>query len=130
MKYLMLCEDTNEKTIINLLLNANKLKISRDDLVGLTPYNVRQLSNPTIKSVLKMYNQSVIVIRVGDTQRENFSIPNDLKKIVSKEQVFKYCTLPELEILLIINEGMYKEFIKSNEKKPKHSQREILYIIN
>jgi len=43
MKYLVLCEGTNEKTIINLLLDANKLRIKRDDLVGLTPYNVRYL---------------------------------------------------------------------------------------
>ena len=73
MKYLVLCEGTNEKTIINLLLDANKLKIKRDDLVGLTPYNVRQLSNPTIKSQLKIYNQPVIILRVGDTQREKCS---------------------------------------------------------
>lgn len=49
MKYLILCEGSNEKTIINLLLDANKLKLKRNDLVGLTPYNVRQLSNKKLK---------------------------------------------------------------------------------
>ena len=128
MKYLVLCEGTNEKTIINLLLDANKLKIKRDDLVGLTPYNVRQLSNPTIKSQLKIYNQPVIILRVGDTQREKFPIPTDLRNIVSKDRIIKYCTLPELEILLIINEGMYKQFLKSGEKKPKtYAKRNIIY---
>jgi len=128
MKYLVLCEGTNEKTIINLLLDANKLRIKRDDLVGLTPYNVRQLSNPTIKSQLKIYNQPVIILRIGDTQREKFPIPTDLKNIVSKDRIIKYCTLPELEILLIINEGMYKQFLKSGEKKPKtFAKRNIVY---
>lgn len=128
MKYLLLCEGSNEKTIINLLLDAKKLKITRDDLVGLTPYNVRQLSNPTIKSQLKIYNQPVIVLRVGDTQKDNFPIPNDLKNIVSRDRIKKYCTLPELEILLIINEGMYKQFTKSSEKKPKtFAKKNIIY---
>lgn len=128
MKYLLLCEGSNEKTIINLLLDAKKLKITRDDLVGLIPYNVRQLSNPTIKSQLKIYNQPVIVLRVGDTQKDNFPIPNDLKNIVSRDRIKKYCTLPELEILLIINEGMYKQFTKSSEKKPKtFAKKNIIY---
>lgn len=128
MKYLILCEGTNEKTIINLLLEANKLKIKRDDLIGLTPYNARQLSNPMIVSQLKMYNKPVTVLRIGDTQRERFSIPNELKEIVKKDRIIKYCTLPELEVLLIINEKMYKDFIKSSDKKPKtFAKRNIVY---
>ena len=31
MKYLVMCEGNNEKAIMNLLLDANKLKITRDD---------------------------------------------------------------------------------------------------
>ncbi len=52
MKYLVMCEGNNEKAIMNLLLDANKLKITRDDLIELTPFHVRQLSNPTIISML------------------------------------------------------------------------------
>jgi len=81
MKYLILCEGSNEKTIIDLLLDANKLKIKRDDLIGLVPYNARQLSNPTIKSQLKIYNKPVTILRIGDTQRDILNIPSDLKNI-------------------------------------------------
>lgn len=128
MKYLILCEGSNEELILNMLLDANKLVIKRNDLIGLKPYNVRQLSNPTIKSELRIYNNPVIVYRVGDTQREKFPIPNDLKDLVSKDRIYKYCTLPEFEILLIINEDRYDDFLKSPEKKPKiYAKRNIIY---
>lgn len=128
MKYILLCEGENERVVINLLLDANKLKISRDDLIGLNPYHVRQLSNPTIKSELRIYNRPVIVCRIGDTQRDKFLIPDDLDGIVSKDRIMKYCTLPELEILLIINEGLYHAFMKSTEKKPKSfAKKNIVY---
>lgn len=39
MKYLFLCEGPNERTIINLFLDAKKLKITRDDLIGLGLYH-------------------------------------------------------------------------------------------
>lgn len=119
MKYLVLCEGANEEVIFNLLLDSNKLKIKRDDLLGLRSYSIRQLSNPTIKSQLKMYNREVTILRIGDTQKDKLKIPTDLKHIVSSERIEKYCTLPELEILLIINEGLYSEYLKMRNMKPK-----------
>ena len=127
MKYLVLCEGTNEVCIINLLLKHNKLKFGIDDLVSLKPFNARQLSNPTIKSELRVYNRPVEVLRIGDTQRDKFSIPRDLNDIVSKDRIYKYCTLPELEILIILNEGLYKQFQKSKESPKTFAKRNIIY---
>ena len=67
MKYLILCEGANEELLINILLDAKKLRLTRDDLIGLKPYNARQLTNPTIKSELRIYNNPVTVYRIGDT---------------------------------------------------------------
>ncbi len=127
MKYLILCEGMNEVCIINLLLKYNKLKFKTDDLISLTPFNARQLSNPTIKSNLRVYNRSVVVLRIGDTQRDKFLIPKDLNDIVSKDRIFKFCTLPELEILIIINEGLYKQFQKSKESPKTFAKRNIIF---
>ena len=127
MKYLFLCEGPNERTIINLLLDAKKLKITRDDLIGLGPYHARQLSNPTIKSNLKIYGDKVIVYRIGDTQRDKFIIPNDLKNIVSKDKIFKYCTKPEFEILLIINENLFDKLKKSTVRPKIFAKENIKY---
>ncbi len=37
MKYLVMCEGTNEETIINILLKNDCLKFTIDDLIGLRP---------------------------------------------------------------------------------------------
>ncbi len=127
MKYLILCEGKNEVCIINLLLKYNKLKFKIDDLIALKPFNARQLSNPTIKSELRVYNRPVEIMRIGDTQRDKFSIPRELNNIVFKNKIYKYCTLPELEILLIINEGLYKQYLNSKESPKTFAKRNIIY---
>jgi hypothetical protein len=45
-----MCEGQNEEILLNILLNAEALKFTRDDLIGRRPYPIRQLSNPTIKT--------------------------------------------------------------------------------
>ncbi len=110
MKILILCEGAAEKVAIDLLLDNNKLKITRDDLLGLTPYQARQLTNPTVNNELKNYNNEVIIYRVGDCQNDNFKIPLNLRHIVSKTRIFKYATKPEFEVLLLINEKIYDKY--------------------
>lgn len=118
-----MCEGANEEKLLELLLDSNKLKITRDDLIGRRPYHIRGLDNPYIKSELRRYNKEVLIYRIGDKQNDKIKIPLDLKDIIHKKNIFKYCTKPELEILLIINENKYKEFIKS-KKSPKSFAKE------
>lgn len=128
MKYLLMCEGSNEERLLELLLDNDKLIISRDDLIGRKPYHIRQLNNPFVKTMLKHYNKPVIIYRIGDKQSDKFPIPKDLRNIVSQDRIFKYCTKPELEILLIINEKLYDEFRKSRNKSPKSFAKEnIIY---
>ena len=54
MKLLVMCEGPNEKAVVEMLLGAECLKFSRDDLVGLTVYHARQLTAPVIKTALSM----------------------------------------------------------------------------
>ena len=109
MKYLLMCEGKNEEALVNLLIDNNKLILTREDLIGRKPYNVRQLTHPVIKTEIKHYNDEIIVYRIGDKQSDEVKVPLDLKDYVSKSRIFKFCTKPELEILLIINEGMLKD---------------------
>lgn len=55
MRILLMCEGQNEEVLLNCLLNADALKLTRDDLIGRRPYPIRQLSHPTIKTELKHY---------------------------------------------------------------------------
>lgn len=125
MKILIMCEGKNEETLVNILLDNNKLKFTRDDLIGLRPYNIRQLKHPLIKTELKHYNESILIYRIGDKQNDKLVIPLELKRIISNEDIYKYCTKPELEILLIIHEKLLKDFNKSNRSAKSYAKDKI-----
>ena len=129
MRILLMCEGQNEEVILNILLDANAFCFSRDDLIGRRPYPIRQLNNPTIKSELKHYGLPVKVYRIGDKQNEKISIPKDLKAIVTQKEIYKYCTKPELEMLLILNEGLEKEYekVKSSQSPKTFAKKNIKY---
>ena len=115
MKRLIMCEGSNELEIMRILLNNDKLIFGEDELIGLTPYHARQLSNSQVRTELNMYPRNdVLVMRIGDVQNDTFKIPNDYKKKIV--EVRKYCTKPELEMLLIISEGLVSEFDKIKSK--------------
>lgn len=125
MRILLLCEGANEEVLLNILLDEKCLSITRDDLIGRRVYPVRQLNNPTIKTELKHYGLPVKVYRVGDKQTDKLLIPSDLKNLISNKEIYKYCTKPELEMLLILNEGLEHEYEKVKKiKSPKAFAKE------
>lgn len=93
MKRLILCEGPNELEIIRILLRYDRLVFSEDDLLGLTPYHARQLSNSQVRTELNIYpGHDVMVMRVGDVLNEALKIPEDYKDKIT--EVKKYCTKP------------------------------------
>lgn len=125
MRILLMCEGQNEEAILNILLDNNLLIFTRDDLIGLKPYAIRQLNHPVIKSELKHNGSQVKVYRIGDKQNDKLVIPSDLKKIIIKDEIYKYCTKPEFEILMILNEKLEKEYEKVKSKmSPKSFAKE------
>lgn len=119
MKYLILCEGPNEKKIIDILLEHGKLKVSPDKLVGRVSYHARQIKkSPFVMTQLRIYGGEIEVWRIGDKQNDALNIPSEFRTQIKK--VTKYCTLPELEVLLILSEKMYKEYEKGkSQKRPK-----------
>lgn len=119
MKKLIMCEGPNELAIINLLLDADLLNFSRNDLVGLSAYFARQIDkSAVVQTQLRLYNGEFEIIRIGDKMTDKLRIPKDYEKRISS--VIKYCTKPELEMLLIISENLFDEFNKEKSKtKPK-----------
>ena len=112
MKRLIMCEGPNELKVMNILLENDALIFTEDDLLGLGPYHARQIkSNPQVRTVLNLYPENdVLVMRVGDKQKDKLMIPADYKEKITG--IEKYCMLPELEMLLIIYEGLVKEYEK------------------
>lgn len=116
MKYLIMCEGTDELAVINILLNNDMLKISRDDLIGLQAYQARQI-NAIVKTSLKIYPYNDVEIwRIGDKQGDELKIPSEFRDKLSRERIKKYCTKPELEILLIISEDKLSDYEKVKSK--------------
>ena len=128
MKLLIMCEGPNELKIINILLENQKLKFSSDDLLGLVPYHARQIkSSAAVKAALNLYPDEVHVLRIGDGQNEKLEIPSAYKDKITL--VEKYCTKPELEMLLIISEDLAAEYekVKSNTKPKTFAKANIRY---
>lgn len=109
MKILVMCEGNNELKIINMLLDGGKLKFSRDDLLDMRPFQARQLSSPQIKPSLSAYHGQIMIYRVGDKMSDKLKIDREYDNIAGEE---KFCTLPELEMLLIIAENLWAEYEK------------------
>lgn len=119
MKRLVMCEGPNEKAVVEMLLDAGRMEFSRDDLVGLTVYHARQLTAPVIKTALSIYTGEFEVYRIGDTMTDKLSVPADYRDRI--KGVSKFCTKPELEMLLIIAEGKETAFekVKAGKKRMK-----------
>lgn len=129
MKYLVLCEGTNEKQILNLLLEHNKLIFEKDDLINLEIFHARQIV-PNIESSIRAYNKDdITVIRIGDKLSDKLVIPESISHIIKEENIYNYLTRPELEMLLIINKGLFKKFNKIKSKiRPKIFAEENIHI--
>ena len=128
MKYLIMCEGPNELEIIRMLLEHDKLIFTEDDLLNLVPYHARQIrNNASVKNALNLYYGDVEVLRIGDKLNEELKIPKEYKGKI--KNIRKYCTKPELEMLLIISENRNLDFEKVKAKiSPKtFSKENIVY---
>jgi len=115
MKYLIMCEGPNELEIIRILLEHDKLVYKADDLLNLVPYHARQIeSNAAVKTALRLYPGEVHVLRIGDKLSDDLKIPKEYRQKITC--VEKYCTKPELEMLLIISEHKESAFDKVKSK--------------
>ena len=128
MKYLIMCEGPNELEVIRMLLENDKMIFTEDDLLNLVPYHARQIeNNAAVKTALNLYPGEVVVIRVGDKLNDELKIPRAYKNKI--RSVTKYCTKPELEMLLIISEKLDLKFEKVKSKMPPKvfSKENIIY---
>ena len=115
MKYLIMCEDPNELELIRMLLEHDKLIFTEDDLLNLVPYHARQIgNNAAVKAALNLYHGDVYVLRIGDKLNDELQIPREYKG--KNKDIKKYCTKPELEMLLIISENKDLDFEKIKSK--------------
>ena len=126
MKLLVMCEGPNELEIMKILLRHGCLKFTNDDLLNLVPYHARQIGKSgAVQAALNLYPGKVKILRIGDSLNEKLKIPKIYEEKI--EEVEKYCTKPELEMLLIIAEQKVTEFdkVKSSKKAKQFAKENI-----
>lgn len=108
-----MCEGSNEKAVIDLLIDDNKLFISRKNLLNREVFVCRQIcKTPSVVNALRIYDSEVFIFRIGDKLNDEFVIPKEFQNKINKVNIKKLCTKPEIEMLLIINQKKVKEYEK------------------
>ena len=117
-----ICERAAENAIIDILLDHNLLIFTREEMLEEEVIRCRDGKHFEEKYLRKGFLDKISVIRILDSQRENFKLSKAYKY---KVDVINVITAPEIEMLIIFNEDKYREFKKSG-KKPSDFCRENL----
>lgn len=88
-------------------------KLSSGTTKGMLLY-IFMVASFQVRAALDMFTDKVIVYRIGDKQSDKLKIPAGYKDKIFR--VEKYCTKPELEMLLIIAEGLVEKYDKVKSK--------------
>lgn len=108
-----ICEGSAEAAIIDLLLDNNLLIFQREEMIDEQVLRCRDGKTFEARYLRKGFDDKVSVIRILDSRRENFKLG---KAYQSKVDLINVITAPEIEMLIILNEGKYAEFKKSGKK--------------
>ena len=108
-----ICEGSAERAIVNKLMDEGKLIFSRDDLLDNEVIRCRSASSFQEKYLRKGFTKKITVYRILDSRREDFRLHKAYK---SKIDVINVITAPEIEMLVIINEGKYSQYSKVKSK--------------
>lgn len=101
------CEGSAEVAIIDLLLDANLLCFSHQDLVGEEPTVIRTGKDIEKTFLNQEYNKPVAILRILDRPQERLKLSRPYH---DRFDIYDVCTVPEIEILIIINEGHWDSY--------------------
>lgn len=122
-----ICEGGAETAIMDLLLDQNKLIFSRDELLEGEILRTRKGKEFETRYLKKNFSGKITGYRILDSRRENFKIS---KAYQQKVEVVNVITAPEIEMLIICNEGKYHDFEKKKNMSPSEYCKSILKMKN
>lgn len=111
-----ICEGGAERAIMDLLLDNHMLIFEREELIEEEVLKCRKGTEFAEKYLRKGFSEKITVYRILDSYSENFKLS---KAYEHKIDIINVITSPEIEMLIICNEGKYKEFKKLKNKNPK-----------
>lgn len=110
-----ICEGGAERAILDLLLDKNKLIFEREDLIEEEVLRCRGGKEFEERYLRKGFTEKITIYRVLDSRSEKFNLR---KAYEHKVDIKNVITAPEIEKLIICNEGKYKEYEKEKRKNP------------
>ena len=119
-----ICEGAAEKAIMKLLLDADRLIFTHDDLLEGELLRCRSAKNFEEQHLRKGFSEKITVLRILDSRREQFKLS---KAYAHKIDVVNIITAPEIEMLVIFSEGKYNEYKKSGKKPSIYCKEELRF---
>ncbi len=109
---LIMTEGSDELAFVNLLLDRNLLKFKRKDLLMEKVFHKRQIDGELRAFIQDLpIKDDVDIYRIGDKLSDKLKIPHTI--LIGKiRNQFKICIKPEFEILFILKEELYKDYLK------------------
>lgn len=117
-----ICEGGAEQKIIELLLDANRLIFTYEDLLEGEVLRCRSADSFEKQHLRKGFTEKITVLRILDSRRENFNLS---KAYVDKIKVINVITAPEIEMLVIFHENKYTEFKRSGKKPSSYCKEDL-----
>lgn len=108
-----ICEGAAESAIIDILVDNDLLIFSRCEMLDEKIIRCRSAKKFEERYLRKGFDDHISIIRIVDSRREEFRLS---KAYSHKVDVINVITAPEIEMLIIHNEGAYERFKKSGKK--------------
>lgn len=108
-----ICEGAAESAIIDILVDNDLLIFSRSEMLDesvIRCWNAKRFEERYLR---KGFDDQISVVRILDSRREEFRLS---KAYAHKIDVINVITAPEIEMLIIHNEGAYERFKRSGKK--------------
>lgn len=107
-----MCEGTCEVELLDVLIERNLLIYKKEDLLYEEVFHLRQLDIATYTKINSLKSDDkVLIYRVIDKNNNMLRINNKSCNNRIEEKI-DVLIKPELEILMIIHEGLYEDYLK------------------
>ncbi len=122
---LIMTEGNNELAFVNVLLEKGILKFKKEELLMEDIYHSRQITGELIGYIqLLPSGDTVSIYRIGDKLSDKLIIPTNIMSEKIKDK-YDISTTPEFEVLFLLNENLYDEYLKVKSiKKPSEFYKE------
>lgn len=108
-----ICEGSAEAAIMDILVDNDLLIFTREEMLDESVIRCRNAKRFEERYLRKGFENQISIIRILDSRREEFRLS---KAYVHKIDVINVITAPEIEMLIIHNEGAYERFKRSGKK--------------